>query len=46
MTKHDAQDNRQFNERSLTIAKGKVIAADEAFSDEVEQAIASLLLGE
>lgn len=42
----DAQEKQALNKRSFAIAKGKVVATDEAFSQEVEQIVSSLLLGE
>jgi prevent-host-death family protein len=40
------QESQKLNKRSFAIAKGKVMATDEAFSQETEQAVSSLLLGE
>ncbi|HSX06307.1 MAG TPA: type II toxin-antitoxin system prevent-host-death family antitoxin [Candidatus Saccharimonadia bacterium] len=39
------QETRGLHKRQFTIAKGKVKAADDAFSQETEQTITSLFLG-
>jgi prevent-host-death family protein len=40
------QETQKLNKRLFVIAKGKIKATDEAFSQETEQAVTSLLLGE
>ena len=40
------EESRNLSNRSFAIAKGKVKATDQAFSQETEQAVTTLLLGQ